>query len=62
MRDRRLTRKEVAALVGTSTHSVRRNEIRWGLEKAKVRANGRVIWYHETVVMRELLARNLIAI
>lgn len=59
-RPKRLTRKEVAELVGVSVYSVRRNEIRWGLDRARVTANPRLVWYVESIVIEELSRRRLI--
>lgn len=58
---RRFTRKEVASMIGVSVASVRRNEVRWGLDRARVNANARLVWYSATVVVSELTRRNLIA-
>lgn len=60
MNNKRLTRKEVACLIGVSVYSVRRNEDAWGLTRAKVRANSRVIWYVASVAIVELRKRHLI--
>ncbi len=60
MNKTRLTRKEVAGLIGVSTYSVRRNEEAWGLTRAKVRANGRLIWYVASEAIAELRKRRLI--
>ena len=60
MKARRLTRKEIAGLVGVSTDSVRRNEDLWGLTKAKVKANARLVWYNETQALEELKDRHLL--
>lgn len=60
MKHKRLTRKEVAAMVGVSTDSVRRNEEAWGLTKAKVQANSRLIWYREQEAVEELQERHLL--
>lgn len=57
---KKLTRKEVAGMVGVSTESVRRNEGEWGLTKAKVKANSRLIWYEEKEALTELRERRLI--
>lgn len=60
MNNKRLTRKEVAGLVGVSSDSVRRNEEAWGLTRAKVRANGRLIWYVASEAIAELRKRRLL--
>ena len=60
IRVRRLTRKEVAEMIGVSVYSVRRNEVRWGLDRARVTANQRLVWYVESVAIEELSRRRLI--
>lgn len=47
MKTKKITRKEIAHLVGVSTRAVARNEENWGLSKSKVTANKRLIWYRE---------------
>ena len=47
-------------MVGVSTDSVRRNEDAWGLTKAKVKANSRLVWYREEEAVHELQERHLL--
>ena len=54
MKTKKLTRKEIAHMVGVSTDSVARNERRWGLERSVVRANKRLIWYREDEAVESL--------
>lgn len=60
MNNKRLTRKEVACLVGVSVYSVRKNEEAWGLNRAKVQANSRLIWYVASEAIAELRKRRLL--
>jgi len=45
-----LSRKDVAALIGETTTVVRRNEKRWGLDKARADLNSRLIRYRGEMV------------
>lgn len=57
---KKLTRKEIAHLVGVSTDSVARNEEQWGLSRSKVEANKRLIWYREEEALQALRDRHLV--
>lgn len=57
---RKITRKEIAHLVGVSTDSVARNEETWGLTRSKVEANKRLIWYREDEAMQALRDKHLV--
>lgn len=50
-------RKEIATRLNVSVDSVRRNEIRWGLVKARSHLNKRLVRYRARMVLRELRAR-----
>ena len=56
----RITRKEIAYLIDTSCDMVRKNEKRWGLDRARVKINARVILYWEDEAMEILRERGLI--
>lgn len=55
-----LTRKDVANLLECNTLQVQRNEVNWGIRKARRDLNKRIIRYLASVVIAELLARRLI--
>ncbi|HZR17967.1 MAG TPA: hypothetical protein VFE51_11660 [Verrucomicrobiae bacterium] len=56
-----LTIKDIATdLLEVTVKTVRRNEKRWGLDKARYSVNKRVVRYRRGIVIRELLRRNLI--
>lgn len=54
-----LTRKQIAQRVGISTQSVKRNEVRLGLDRVRVRVNPRLVVYPERQTLRLLRARGL---
>jgi len=54
-----LTRKQIAARVGMSTQSIKRNEARLGLDRVKVAVNRRVVLYPERRTLQILRARGL---
>lgn len=60
MKTKKITRKEIAHLVGVSTDSVANNEENWGLTKSKVTANKRLIWYREDEALQALKDHHLV--
>ena len=51
------TRKDVAGVLGVSVDAVRRNEKRWGIDKARVDLNARCVRYRHSMLMFILAAR-----
>lgn len=45
-----ITRKHVAEMIGVSAEQVRRNEKRWGIDRARRDLNRRCVRYNATMV------------
>jgi DNA-binding XRE family transcriptional regulator len=54
-----LTRKQIAQRVGMSPQSIKRNEVRLGLDRIRVRVNPRMVLYPERRTLQILRARGL---
>ena len=54
-----LSRKQLAQRTGLSALSIRRNEARLGLDRAKVKVNQRVILYRSKEALQALRSRGL---
>jgi ribosomal protein L13E len=54
------SRKDVAALLGVTVDAVRRNEKRWGLDRARADLNCRCVRYRTTVMMSALRLRGFV--
>jgi hypothetical protein len=54
------SRKDLATLLGVTVDQVRRNERRWGLDKARRDLNPRCVRYRRTEAMAVLRARGFV--
>ena len=60
MNTKPLSRKEIGQLVGVCAKTVKRNELAWGLDKARAKTGNRIVLFTYSKALSILLERGLV--